>query len=105
MSLSDSLEDAGKKERLQLALLEITNLLKRSGIKYDQEDLVQNEKNATITVDGKYTFTYLDNRLRMMVPCQKCGMDQPSTPIYTLSDVSSQYENPKTMRHACMDID
>jgi hypothetical protein len=103
-TLSEALENGGRTERVKMAVYEIKQILDRNSVKYADEELSRDYKLATVTIDGKYTFTYLDGALRMMVPCQKCGMDQPSTPIRSLADISSQYENPKAMKHACMDI-
>jgi hypothetical protein len=102
--LSGLMQDAGKKERLARAVEKLTAILDAGAVPYKKEDLVLDEQEATVTVDGKYTFTWLDKNLRMMVPCQHCGIDQPSTPIHSLADISSLYEFPKTMVHACMDV-
>ena len=104
MSLSNAIEDMANVSLIQDIRMSVIDLLKRSKIQFEPSELISDLVNGLVTVDGKYTFTMTDRHLRLIVPCPKCGMDVPSTPINSLADIAMQSKDPKPAKHACMDV-
>ena len=104
MSLSDAIEDMANVSLIQDIRMNVVDLLQKNKIQFDPSELIADQVNGLVTVDGKYTFTMVDRHLRLIVPCPKCSMDVPSTPIYSISDIAIQTKEPKPMKHACLDV-
>ena len=104
MSLSDAIENEASYQLIRDIRNKVIDLLQKNKIYWTEEELVDDLKCGTVTVDGKYTFAMVDRNLRLLVPCPKCGMDVPSTPIFSLADIAVQTKEPKPMKHACMDV-
>lgn len=99
-----SLRSAAKADQARATVEAVTLLFAEAKEAISQYPHTIDEESGTVTVDA-VTFTVVDRSLRVVMPCPRCRMDVPSTPIRRFSDIASQLDGFRPSKHDCMDVD
>ena len=91
-----------KRDIVDQTMYALIDLFGKKGI--DGSEKSFDEKEGTVTIDGKMTVTYSDNSLRMFGFCYQCNQNVVSKPIRKMADVADLLKAFRPAKHTCADL-